>query len=389
MNRICIKNAKAVLPDGLRTVNIISEDGNIIEISDNVPKEYEAIDAKGQLVTPGFIETHVHGGGGSDFCDATAESFQNVVKTHLSHGTTLICPTAMSCKEDMLYKFFDAYRETKNTPIGEIMYGIHLEGPYLNPKMCGAQRPDIIRNPGISEVERLFDAGSDIICRITAAPEIEGVEYLAKKAVDNGILLSIGHSDATAEEAIKAIDMGFSHVTHMYSATTTVRKINQRVCAGINEVAYLYDDYNIELIGDGRHVAKETMQMAVKIKGADKINLTGDSMRAAGQIGVTESYLGDICPENRVIIDDDVAKLPDMSVYAGSIATMDKIFKNAVVSYEIPVEKVVTMLSTTPAKIIGADNYGEISIGKRCDILIWNEDFSLNKIIVGGKLYEI
>ena len=129
MNRICIKNAKAVLPDGLRTVNIISEDGNIIEISDNVPKEYEAIDAKGQLVTPGFIETHVHGGGGSDFCDATAESFQNVVKTHLSHGTTLICPTAMSCKEDMLYKFFDAYRETKNTPIGEIMYCIHLEGP--------------------------------------------------------------------------------------------------------------------------------------------------------------------------------------------------------------------------------------------------------------------
>lgn len=84
-----------------------------------------------------------------------------------------------------------------------------------------------------------------------------------------------------------------------------------------------------------------------------------------------------------------MAKLPDMSVYAGSIATMDKIFKNAVVSYEIPVEKVVTMLSTTPAKIIGADNYGEISIGKRCDILIWNEDFSLNKIIVGGKLYEI
>ena len=387
MTKICIKGGRVVLPTGIEEINIISENGKITNLTKATPEDCKVIEASGMLVTPGFVETHVHGGGGADFSDADVKSFETAVKTHLKHGVTYIYPTTMSCSKKQLFDIFTTYREVKSTPLGKLMGGLHLEGPFLNPDMCGAQRADIIRTPKKEETDELFE-NADIIARMTCAPEIDGMEYLAKKASEKNILLSVGHSGATAEEARRALDMGFSHITHLYSATTTVRKINQRIYAGINEAAYLYDDYRIELIGDGRHVAKETMQMAVKIKGADKINLTGDSMRAAGQDDVTESYLGDICPENRVIIEDGVAKLPDRSFYAGSIATMDRMFKNAVFNYDISIEDAVTMLSKTPASLMGANNKGTIETGKDCDILIWNDDFTLNKIIVGGSEYE-
>jgi len=255
-----------------------------------------------------------------------------VIKTHLKHGTTLICPTLVSAPLDKILNCFNVYRRVKQGLYGNFMHKIHLEGPYLNPQMCGAHRPDIIRCPTKEEVDIIFEYGHDIIGRIGCAPEIEGIDYLVKKAVYHGILLSIALSSATAEQAKKALDMGFFHATHLYSATTTVRKINQRIFAGILEAAYLYDDFYVELIGDGRHVAKETLQLAIKVKGAERINLTSDAMRTAGEYNVTESYLGEICPENRVIIDDGVAKLPDKSSYAGSIALGDNMLKNAVIN---------------------------------------------------------
>ena len=124
--------------------------------------------------------------------------------------------------------------------------------------------------------------------------------------------------------------------------------------------------------------------MAVKVKGTKNINLTSDAMRAAGQTGITESYLGDVCPENRVIIDDGVAKLPDKSSYAGSIATGDVMFKNAVKNYGISIVDAVMMMATTPASLIGAKAKGSIELGKDCDLVLWNDDFSVNTVIAGG-----
>ena len=382
MERLCVKNGRLVLPRSIENNNLIIENGKIAGICDYVPESCKIIDAAGKYVTPGIIELHAHGGGGYDFCDSTAEAFEKIVKTHLKHGTTLICPTAVSSTKEKLYKLADAYRVAKAGKYGKFIHKLHLEGPYLNPLMCGAQRKDIIRNPKSEEVDELFGRCGDIIGRIGCAPEISGVDYLAKKAVRYNILLSIAHSAATAEETIRAIAMGFTHVTHLYSATTTVRKINQRITAGILEVAYLYDDMFVELIGDGRHVAKETMQMAVKIKGTGRINLTSDAMRAAGQSNITESYLGEICPENRVLIDDNVAKLADMSSYAGSIATGDIMLKNAVLNYGIDIVDATRMLTLTPAVIIGANKKGSIENGKDADLVIWNNDFSVAEVIV-------
>lgn len=386
MKRLCIKNGRVVFPDKIEKTNILIENGKITGFLTVIPDGCKVLDAEGRLVTPGFIELHAHGGGGSDFCDLTEDAFINIIKTHLSHGTTLICPTLVSSSLEKILETLDIYRRVKKTPIGRHMHKLHLEGPYLNPSMCGAQRPDIIRCPSEYEVDTIFDKGADIIGRISCAPEIKGIGYLIKKATENNIILSIAHSAATAEETKMALDMGFSHITHLYSATTSVRKINQRVYAGILEAAYLYNDFYIELIGDGKHVAKETMQLALKIKSSEKINLTSDAMRAAGQSNISESFLGEICSENRVIIDDNVAKLPDMSSYAGSIATGDIMFKNAVLNYDIPITDAVSMLSATPAKIIGETNKGSIEKGKDADIVIWNDDYSIFNIVYEGEI---
>lgn len=389
MSKIIIKNGTVVLENEIRKTDILCQNGKIVRVGEISSDDCFVIDATDKIVTPGLIELHAHGGGGSDFCDIGKESFENVVRTHFKHGVTLICPTLVSCSYEAMRKVFKIMREVKAGEWGFLVDKLHLEGPYLSLEQSGAQRKDIIREPSETEVDMLMDEAADIIRKISAAPEVKGVSYLAKKAVQKGIKLSIGHSSATAEEAKKALDMGFNHITHLYSGTTTVRKINDRVCAGILEAAYLYDDFSIELIGDGRHVAKETMQMALKIKSSRKINFTSDAMRAAGQDGVTESYLGDICPENRVIIDDGVAKLPDKSFYAGSIATGDRMLKNAVLNYGIPLEEAVRMLTLTPAEMIGvSDRKGRINEGMDSDIVIWEKDFSISDVLTTKGLHN-
>lgn len=388
MERICIQGGRIVLPDRTVSGNLIAEDGVIREISDRVPEDCRRIDASNCLVTPGFIETHAHGAGGADFMDAEPAAFCRAVMTHVRHGVTTICPTTMSGSFKQLAAVFDTYRAVRGTEAGTHLHGLHLEGPFLNPTMCGAQNADMIRQPSPEEVDAIFEAGDGILTRISCAPELDGIPYLAKRAVEAGILLSVAHSAATAEQLHTALAIGFSHVTHMYSATTSVRKLNQRIYAGIVEAAYLYDGCFVELIGDGRHVARETMQLALKIKGPDKINLTSDAMRAAGQEAVQESFLGPVLPENRVIIEDGVAKLPDRSSYAGSIALGDRMFRNAVLNYDIPILSAVKMLAQTPARLIGAKKKGTLEPGKDCDLLLWDRDLNLKQVFCAGKALD-
>ena len=179
--------------------------------------------------------------------------------------------------------------------------------------------------------------------------------------------------------------MGFNHVTHLYSNTPGIRKINQTVYAGIPEAVYLTDGISVELIGDGKHVPKEAMQMVLKLKGAENVSLVTDAMRAAGQ-NVTESYLGKICPEARVIVEDGVAKLPDRTFYAGSIATSEIAFRNAVMNYDIPITDVTTMMSAAPAKFLGiGDKKGSIKVGYDADLVITDLSCNVENVIVGGR----
>ena len=384
---VLLRGGRAVFEDGIHPVDLLLREGRIAEADyrGEAPEGAEVVDAAGLYVLPGFVEIHAHGGGGYDFMDATEEAFSGVVGAHLHHGTTSIMPTTVACSQASQSKLFALYRRMKDGALGKALLGIHMEGPYISVAQKGAQNPRFIRNPEPREVDALFEEAGDLVRLITAAAELPGMEYLARKARARGITLSSGHSDAVYADIEKGHEWGFSHITHMYCSTTTIHKVNQRVCAGILEFAWLNEDVDVELIGDGRHVAKEALRLAMKLKGPERINITSDAMRAAGT-DVTESYLGERLPENRVIIEDGVAKLPDRSFYAGSIATGDRMLRWLVQECGLPLNEASRMLSLTPARIVGAQKTkGSLAPGKDADLVLMDGDLTVKRVILGGR----
>lgn len=374
---------RAVLPDGTKTVTLVLADGKIFDILPENVRIEGATEYEG-LILPGFVELHAHGGGGYDIMDMTDEAFRGVVRAHLTHGTTTLCPTAVSAPLPELKKLIDLYKQNESACDGTLG-GLHFEGPFLSYEMKGAQNPSCLLTPTEETVAELFRMGEGVITRMTAAPECDKDGVIARYAARYGVRLAIGHSNAVCTEALDAYRQGYTHITHLYCNTPSNRKIGQRVFAGVVEAAYLEDGMSVELIGDGRHIPRETMLTVLKIKGADRVALVTDAMRAAGT-DVTESYLGAPLPENRVIVEDGVAKLPDRSFYAGSIATSDRMFRVAVGEYGISPETAVKMMCTTPAEIAGmADRKGSLQIGKDADLVLLGKDLHTEQVFAMGK----
>lgn len=387
MAYLLIKNGSVVSGGEIRKRDILLHNGIIADddFTGALPSGGETIDAAGQYVSAGFIDLHLHGGGGYDFMDLDAEAFREISYIHLINGTTTMLPTAVSTKFESILKMIDIFKEVQSQ-CGNF-YGIHLEGPFISKNQKGAHNENLLHAPSVAETDMLIARGAGVIKRITAAPELPNMEYFAEKMRENGILLSVGHSDADSKVAKEAFKNGFSLITHMFSATTSIRKINQRVVAGINEAALLDPEVCIELIADGMHTAVEAVQLVVKVKGTDKVVFVTDALRPTG-LNVTESYLGEKIPENRVIIEDGVAKLPDRSSFAGSIATANTLLKKGVQHYGFALEDTVKMITETPAAILQLKDRGRIQTGYRADIVIFDDELQVNQVILNGKTVE-
>lgn len=387
MSYLLIKNGKVITGEGIVKSDVLIKDNEIFDtaFSKEIPDNCQVIDAQNKYVSPGFVEIHLHGGGGYDFMDCTVEAFCEISKTHLLNGTTTLVPTAVSSTFDNILKLIKTYKEALD--VCPNFYGIHLEGPYISKNQKGAHKEHLLHSPTDEEIDILIKEGKGVIKRITAAPELDNMEYFAKKMTENGISLAIGHSDATSDIALDAFKQGFTHVTHLYSATPSVRKINQVLKAGVIEAAYLDDNVTVELIADGKHAAVDALKLAVKIKGTDKVALVTDALRPAGT-DVKESYLGEKIPENRVIIEDGVAKLPDRSVFAGSIATSSMLLERGVNHYGLTLVDTVKMITETPAKILGLKNKGKIEKSYIADIVIFDENYKVNNVILNGNIIK-
>lgn len=385
---IWIGNGIVVLPD--KTVengSVLIKNKTIVAVNEPCPDNAERVDVEGKYIMPGFIDLHVHGGGGSDFMDADVEAIQNVCRTHCMHGTTALFATTMTCEDDMLKQVIESYKKAIKLPIcGAQLMGLHLEGPYFSSKGRGAQPVKEERFPTEDVLRDFISLAEGNIKRWDMAPELKNVEIFARVMNENGILSSIAHTGATADIANKAFNLGLKHITHFYSATTTGQKINGIVYSGVNEATFLRDDVTIEVIADGRHIPKEHMLLAYKIKGADKMALITDAMRAAGTDCKT-SMLGAKVGGVPVVIKNGVAQLPDLSFYAGSIGTMDKAFRVAHVEYGIPLVDTVKMLSKTPAEIMKLNKKGSLKVGNDADIVIMNREFEVNNVYVCGTEY--
>lgn len=360
------------------------EDGKIAAITPHDMPADEVIDAHGAYVSPGFIDIHSHGGGDADFMDGTSEAFLTAAEMHARHGTTTIIPTATSGTADEMAGMETAYEEAQLHNLrGADMPGLHLEGPYFAMSQRGAQDPRYVRNPDPAEYGEILKNTHHIL-RWSSAPELEGALDFARALQKRGILAAIGHSDADYDQVVKAVEAGYSHVTHLYSCMSTVHRKNAYRYAGIVEAAYLMDELTVEVIADGVHLPAALLQFVYRFKGPDKVALVTDSMRGAGMPDGL-SILGSRKTGQQVLLEDGVAKLMDRSAFAGSVATTDRLVRNMVRLAHASLIDAIKMATQTPAKIMKLNDRGTLREGLRADIVIFDEDISVSRTIVNGR----
>jgi N-acetylglucosamine-6-phosphate deacetylase len=390
-NRIIIKNGKIIFPDEMKeNLTLVCENGKISRIinpGEVVPETgARIIDAQNRYVSSGFIDIHTHGGGGHDFMDGTVEAYLGAAETHAKHGTTALLPTTLTSTFEELMQTFSIYKQAvqKNTQ-GAKFLGLHLEGPYFAYNQRGAQDPKYLRNPAPEEYNKILAASDDIV-RWSLAPELPGAFDFGKVLTAKNILPSIAHSDAIYEEVVDAWQAGFTHVTHLYSAMSTVSRRNAFRYAGVLEAAYLIDNMTVEIIADGVHLPKPLLQFVYKFKGPDKTALCTDSMRGAGMPD-GESILGSLEKGQKVIIEDGVAKLPDRTAFAGSVATTDRLVRTMVEVAGVPLVEAVRMMTLTPARIMKIDQQkGSIREGKDADFVIFDDHIHVSHTIIEGNV---
>ncbi|MDD3335515.1 MAG: N-acetylglucosamine-6-phosphate deacetylase [Eubacteriales bacterium] len=390
MDTFWIANGQLALPDQIVSMgSLLVKNGQIAEVNQQCPLGVPEVDAEGGYILPGFIDLHLHGGGGADFMDGTADAIRTVARVHCQHGTTAMLPTTITCSDELLEDFIHLYLQVKREGTGSADFlGLHLEGPYFSSTSKGAQPVTAQRIPEKKTLERILGLAQGEIRRWDAAPEMDGMEMFARTMTENGVMASIAHTNAVAEEAERAFDWGFSHLTHFYNGMTTFHKVNGLVYAGVIEATYLRKDATVELIGDGKHIPRQSMQLALLLKGADKVALITDAMRAAGT-HEKKSILGPLSCGVKVVIKDEVAQLCDFSSFAGSIATMDQVLRVAHCTYGISLAEVSRMLSLTPARLCGVSKQkGSLEPGKDADVVILSPDFQVRRVYVRGKAID-
>ena len=347
------------------------------------------IDAKGNYISPGFIDIHVHGGGGSDFMDGTENAFLKIAETHARYGTTAMLPTTLTSEKEGLLQTLELYEQAnKKNTTGSQFIGMHLEGPYFAMNQRGAQDPRYIRDPDPAEYKEILESSSSIK-RWSAAPELKGAIEFGKYVTSKGVLAAVAHTDAIYEEVMEAFENGYTLATHLYSAMSGVTRRNAFRYAGVIESAFILDEMDVEIIADGIHLPAPLLKLVYKIKGPEHTALITDAMRAAG-MPEGESVLGNLKTGLKVIVEDGVAKLPDRTSFAGSVATADRLVRTMMKMADVPLIDAVRMITSTPARIMKiSERKGSLAEGKDADIIIFDQDINIIKTIVKGRIvYE-
>ncbi len=385
-----IKNGNVVTSDGIVENCHVSLSGNIITSVGQCCHDDEVIDATGMYICPGFIDIHTHGGHSGDFMDADDEAFTNALEFHSENGTTSIVATSVTAPVERIEDMLGAVRKYMHisNPKCRIL-GAHIEGPYLSVKNKGAQHEEYLRIPARDSYDFILK-NKDVIKTVTISPELNGASKMTKDLTEAGIVVCGGHDDGQKEYIIPVIDAGLTHCTHLWCSTSMAVVKNNVRCPGLLEIGLSNDKLTVEIIADNHHMAPEMVKIVYKCKGADKMCIVSDSLRAGGmpEDGVMYSLGAKHDTDaQKFIVSEGVAALPDRSRLAGSIQPLSQMVKNLVFDAGIPLCDAVTMASLTPAKILKADDkIGSIEPGKLADICILDDELNVIMTITNGKV---
>lgn len=372
----CIINGKIILHDEIVNKNVFIEDDKITEISNRQPEDEDIIDAKGAYVSPGFIDAHTHGRGGSDTMYATFDDLNTISKATLKTGVTSFLPTTMTMPVDDIAKAIENIAVNKDKVEGAQVLGTHLEGPFFNKKYKGAQPEECMILPTVDNYLSFVQDHQDIIRKISIAPELEHSLELISYLKDKNTVVSLGHTNATYEQAQAAIDAGATSGTHTYNAMTPLT----HRAPGVVGAVMINDSVYAELILDGVHVNYAAAKALLRTKGKDKLILITDSLEAAG-LENGKYLLGN----QDVYVKDGEARLIDGTL-AGSIVSMNVAVKNAYEHLGLTLNEAVNLASYNPAQSLNEPLLGEIKVGNYADIIFFDDNIQIQQTMIKGQL---
>ena len=374
------KNGRLIFPNGVCDgLDLLVEDGLITAIRPQSPAMGEQIvDLEGNYLAPGFIDLHVHGALGSDTMQASPKSFRAICDYHASGGTTSLLLTTTTAPVKAIIKVINEVRAQKSS-LKQIA-GVHVEGPFISKTKAGAQRASLMRQPTKKMYAPLLEH-SDVIRRITLAPELPGALALIGQLRERNISVSGGHSDAWEDDARAAFEHGMRSVTHTFNCMSSARRRGIDRVAGLLEFAMSEREIICELIADGHHVSLTLMKMLYRAKGFTGICLVTDATAGAGlKDGSKFSLYGTKC-----IVENGVCLLADRSALAGSTSRMIDLVRAMVTKVGVPLHEAIAMATDTPAFVIGLTSKGQFKIGGEADLVVISQELEVMRTFLGGE----
>ncbi len=377
-----IDNAMIITPDGVLSNHSLIIQGGYIEgivPLNSLVKVQNVVDAKRNFLAPGLIDMHMHGQSGYDVMDATPEALEAIANTHLKNGVTGFLATIMSESFETMTKAIrnvaDFHRNQTQRDSLSSLLGIYLEGPFFNPEKCGAQPKKHLRTPDIDLMEAYLEASSELIRVVSMAPELQGSSELVSYLENKHITSAFGHTNASYETTLNAVNKGMTLATHMFNGMKAFKHRDP----GPLGVALMDDRVYSELIVDGVHLHERAVDLALKTKGPDKLILISDAMRAAGLDDGTYELAG-----QSVTVKNKVARLNDGSL-AGSAFTLMEAVRRVIDIHKVKLHQAFNMASLNPAKALNlSEEYGSIEAGKRADFLLLDKNLDILNVFKSG-----
>jgi N-acetylglucosamine-6-phosphate deacetylase len=395
MSTLLFTHGTVILADRLLPAGHVQVDGERIAKVGSAPHPPAAAGAQvinlhGGYLAPGYVDLHVHGGDGADFMDGTIEAFRTICQAHARHGTTSLLPTTTVARHEQHLRFLESCRRLQRDDTGGArILGAHFYGPYFAREARGCHPGGPVRPPEPAEYAQYLDfAGS--ICTATVAPELPGAEEFVRACRARGIRGNVGHSYATFEQMEAALDWGVRHVDHLFCAMSDRARLRQSqtypMRGGVMEATLFFDELTTEVIADGKHLQRELLLLAYKIKGPDRLALVTDCNRAL-DMPDGEYLFGPRDGGEPILRRDGVGVMPDGLALASGVVGMDDSVRTFHRLTGVALPEVVRMASLTPARIAGHEtDIGSIAEGKRADLLVLDRGLHVQAVYRDGRL---